>query len=148
VDPRILTTTTTLSEAVPNRVSYQHFAYDTYNNRTAMAELDFGQGPLSNFTDCVTAAVFLRCRETIPFTNYAEDPAVHIRDLPLEERVFEIVAASPALKARTTYEYDNYTATTNHAPLVARPGIPHLDSTFTAAYVSRGNATAVGRCKD
>jgi hypothetical protein len=46
-------------------------------------------------------------------------------------------------KARTTFEYDNYTAAPpNHAGLTDRPNIINLDAAFTTSYLTRGNVTA------
>jgi RHS repeat-associated protein len=70
--------------------------------------------------------------------NYATDLNIHLRSLIKQQQVFE----GMTLRARTSFEYDNYTADTNHAGLVNLTNISGLDAAFTTSYSTRGNPTA------
>ncbi len=132
VDPRVVETVTTLADA--NLVSKQTIGYDQYNNQTDVYEYDFGAGapgPLvrRTHTDYVTLNNGV---------DYAADTNIHIRNLPLQQQVFD---AGGTKRAETFYEYDLYDTSPNHAPLIDRPGISGLDSGFTTGYTTRGNVT-------
>ena len=131
-DPRIVQTVTTLVDA--NLVSKQTFDYDLYNNQTDVREYGFGvgaPGPLirRTHTDYVTINNGV---------DYAANTNIHIRNMPLQQQVFD---AGGTKRAETFYEYDLYDDSTNHAPLINRQGISGLDSGFTTGYTTRGNVT-------
>src|SRR6266498_1469718 len=131
-DPRIVQTVTTLVDA--NLVSKQTFDYDLYNNQTDVREYGFGvgaPGPLIRrpHTDYVTINNGV---------DYAANTNIDIRNMPLQQQVFD---AGGTKRAETFYEYDLYDDSTNHAPLINRQGISGLDSGFTTGYTTRGNVT-------
>ena len=137
----ILDTTSTLADT--NQVSKTTYAYDSYNNQTDTYEYDFGTGIPGSFvrrthTDFAT---------TVNGVNYATDTSIHIRNLPIAQKVYSD-AAGTVKKAETTFEYDNYSAAANHAGLVNRANISGLDAAFTTTYTRRGNPTAVSRWKN
>ncbi|MFY9556729.1 MAG: hypothetical protein WAV47_18615, partial [Blastocatellia bacterium] len=140
-NPRITESTTTLKDVTPNLVSKQTYTYDGYLNRTDVYEYDFGAGAVGplvrrTHTGFVT---------TNNGANYASDTAIHIRNLPFEEWVSSDAAGTNKL-ARTTYEYDNYTADTNHAVMASRSDIAGLDASYNnPSYTKRGNVTAISR---
>ncbi len=147
-DPRTTQSVTTLVDT--NQVT-KHSAidpqtgavgFDQYNNQTDVYEYDYGTG---------APGALLRHRHTDYLTtnligtttyNYATDTAIHLRSLPAQSSVYD---AAGVEQSRTSYEYDNYTATANHAALTARTGISGLDSAFTTSKKTRGNVTAVTR---
>lgn len=151
VNGRITETTTTIEPSLANLVSKQAFTHDQYNNQTNVYEYDFGTG---------TAGALVRRTQTIYVTtnnghDYACDPAstcnananinnvIHLRRLPAQVSVYD---AGGTERARSTSEYDNYTADPpNHAALVNRVSISGLDAAFTASCTKRGNATATTR---
>ena len=138
MNPRITETTTTLPDT--NQVSKQTFSYDQcsgcnsfYNNQTDVYEYDFGigaPGPIvrRTHTDYVTSA---------SYTDAAS--GAHIRSLPSQASVYD---ANGIERARTTFEYDNYSADGgNHAGIIDRPSISGFASGFTISYTTRGNTT-------
>jgi RHS repeat-associated protein len=144
-DPRLVSTRTELDGGV---FSWQVFDYDTYNNRTRVSEHGFGALPGSSQPIRRTETDFLTNNGNPP-VNYATDLSIHIRDLPLQERLYQSDgAAPPAERARTTHEYDVH-AGDGHAPLVPRPGISGLDPGYAStALTTRGNRTATTRWLD
>lgn len=142
-DPRITETRTQLDDGT---FSWQTFAYDTYNNRTRVSEFAYGALP---------TAPPVRRTDTSYITfngavNYATDFSIHIRDLPLQEMVFQGNGTpTPDERSRTTYEYDVYDGSPGHAPLKARANISGLDPAFASpALTTRGNLTATTRWLD
>ena len=76
------------------------------------------------------------------------NPNVHIRDLVTEVSVFDGPDAAEKERSRKVFEYDNYSTTTNHAPLKswqAITGIPMTghDGSFDTSYQTRGNVTKI-----
>ncbi|HWS99690.1 MAG TPA: RHS repeat-associated core domain-containing protein [Pyrinomonadaceae bacterium] len=147
-DTRTTETVTTLVDT--NQVSKQsainpqtlEVGFDQYNNQTDVYEYDYGTGAPGALvrrarTDYLTANLIGSASY-----NYATDMAIHMRSLPKRTSIYD---AAGAEQARTTYEYDNYTATANHAGLVARSLISGLDSAYTTAKKTRGNVTAATR---
>jgi RHS repeat-associated protein len=132
-DLRETDTTTTLTDVTPNLVSRQTFAYDDsvpFNNRSDVYEYDFGTG---------AAGPLIRRSHTeylktnaVNSTDYTAT-SIHMRSLPTQIQIFD---AAGVEKARTTFEYDNYTT-----PLEPRANISGLDAGFTTGYVTRGNLT-------
>jgi YD repeat-containing protein len=133
-DPRVTETTSTLADVTPNLVSKQTFGYDDslpYNNRNDVKEFGFGNGsPGALVRETITSFIT---------SGTYTGTSVHLRSLLSQVSVYD---ASVVERARTTYEYDNYTADANHAALVSRANISGFDSTFTSSYTTRGNATA------
>jgi|GEM_PF-390263 len=134
-DSRVTDVTNTLADVSPNLVSKQTFGYDDlvpYNNRNNVKEYDYGSG--------TPGALVRETRTTyVTSSNYIDaSTGAHIRSLPSQASIYD---ASGVEKARTTYEYDNYTVDTNHAGLINRSNISGLDSAFTTSYGYRGNAT-------
>lgn len=136
-DPRITQTDTTLTDT--NQVTRQSFSYDQYNNKTDVSEYDYGVGAPGSL---------LRRTHTDYLTTHPANGAdytatsIHLRSLPLAQTVSD---GAGTQRARTTYEYDNYTGDANHAALTGRPGISGLDPAFSASYLTRGNVTAISR---
>jgi RHS repeat-associated protein len=150
INPRITETVNTIEPATANLLSKQTFAHDRYNNLTDTYEYDFGSGVVGNLmrqthTNYVT---------TNNGYDYACDPGstcsatlnlnnvVHIRSLVAQVSVYD---SSGVERARTTNEYDNYTADSNHASLTNRASISGLDGAFTTSYTTRGNHTGTTR---
>jgi len=136
-DPGVVESDSTLVDT--NQVSKRTFSYDQYNNRTDVYEYDYGAGvygPLVRraHTDYLTTNPV----NGIDYTG----TNIHLRSLPTQQQLFD---AGDVERARTTYEYDNYVADTNHAALTDRPSISGLDSSFTTAYGTRGSVTATTR---
>src|SRR5262249_10832763 len=133
---RLADTTTTLVDN--NQVSKQTFAYDCYNNQTDIYEYDFGAGapgPLirRTHTDYVTLNNSV---------DYAAGTNIHIRNLPLQQQIFD---AGGTKRAETIYEYDNYNPDAFHAAIVDRPNISGHDGAFSTGYLTRGNLTRTSR---
>lgn len=136
-DPRIAAVTTTLADT--NQVAQETFAYDQYNNQTDASEYDYGSGApgallrSSHSTYLTTNAV-----NSVDYTA----TSIHIRDLPSQSSVYDGAGTE---KVRVTYEYDNYSTSTNHAGLLGRTNISALDSAYSTSYATRGNATGITR---
>jgi RHS repeat-associated protein len=138
-DVRISQITTILENGAQFTNSYGYDANVPYNSLIDLIERDYNLNILRR-----TQTTYLK---TLNGTDYAglnvqNSSALHIRDLPLQ---VSTIGWGNVEEARTTYEYDNYTATANHAALVSRTGISGLDPAFTTSYVTRGNSTAVTR---
>ncbi|HLF26430.1 MAG TPA: fibronectin type III domain-containing protein [Anaerolineae bacterium] len=134
-DTRLIRSVTALPAT--NQVARQTFNYDRYNNKTEVSEFDYGPG---------SAGPLLRRTRTDYLTvnavnggNYS-DGDIHLRDLPTQQSVFD---GDGVERARSTYEYDNYSADGLHAPLVDRPQISGFSTGFTPAYQTRGNLTRI-----
>jgi RHS repeat-associated protein len=135
-DPLVTSSTMTLVDT--NQVSQTSFSYDQFNNQTDAYQYDYGSG---------AAGALVRHTHTDYLTTNPVNGAdytsthIHIRNLPTQTSVYD----AGGERARATYEYDNYASDSNHAPLVARPGISGLDAAFNTSYGTRGNATRVSR---
>ena len=134
-DPRISQTVTTLVDT--NQVSKTTYSYDQFNNQTDSYEYDYGTGAAGALvrhihTDYVTT-------NPVNGTDYTAT-GVYLRSLPSQTSVFD---AGGVERSRTTLEYDNYAADSNHSPLTDRVNISGHDSGFTTAYATRGNLTAI-----
>ncbi len=139
-NPRITQTLTMLSDS--NQVAKQTFNYDQYNNQTDVYEYNYGVGAAGSLVRR-TSTTYLTSNVVNGTTyNYDTDTSIHLRNLPTQISIYN---AAGVEQARATYEYDNYTATANHAGLTARTGISGLDSAYTTAKKTRGNVTAVTR---
>jgi RHS repeat-associated protein len=136
-DVRPTETITTLADT--NLVSKQTFGYDDsvpFNNQNNVKEYDFGSG---------SPGLLLRETQTTYLTGstYTDTP-VHIRSLASQISVYN---GSNSEKARTTFEYDNYTldgsdcAHAFHCGLVSRSSVSGFDVSFGTSYTTRGNVT-------
>jgi RHS repeat-associated protein len=164
-DPRMVETVTTLADTNqvskltsidPRDPSGQTVGFDQFSNRTDVWEYDFGSGAAGalarrSHTDYLTSQ---------NGTDYSCDPSstcnasanianvIHLRNLPTQVSTYD---SNSFRRAYSAIEYDNYGAADNfHAGLKNWPAITGypisgLDSTFTASYPYRGNATAVTR---
>jgi RHS repeat-associated protein len=140
-NPQITQTTTTLPDT--NQVAKQTFSYDSNNNQTDVWEYDFGPGPPPAYPTRHTHTDYLT-------SGYDTNTDIHLRNLPSQRLVYAVNTSTGAetLASYTTYEYDLYDNSPNHAPLVDRPGISGLDGGFTTGYTTRGNVTKVSRWQD
>src|SRR5712692_3116628 len=132
-DPRLTQVVSTLVDS--NQVSQETFSYDQYNNRTDAYEYDLGNG---------AAGALVRHSQTSYLTTNPVNnvdytaTSIYTLSLPTQTSVYD---AGGTERARTTFEYDNYTPDTNHAGLWDRSGISGFDSSFGTFYTSRGNVT-------
>lgn len=134
-DPRLTETTTTLLDT--NQVSKQTFGYDDtvpYNNQNNVKEYDFGSG--------APGSLLRETRTTFNTSSTYTDTGVYLVSLPTQISVYD---GSGTEQARTTFEYDNYTADSNHAGLLNRTSISGFDSAFDTSYLTRGNVTGTTR---
>lgn len=139
-NPQITQTVTTLVDT--NQVTKQTFTFDQYNNQTNTYEYNYGTGAAGSLVRR-TSTTYLTTIVVGGVTyNYQTDTAIHLRSLPKQTSVYDSAGVE---QARTTIEYDNYTATANHAGLVPCIGISGLDAAFMTTYGTRGNATALTR---
>lgn len=143
-NPIITYTQTTLHDISPNLVSKQSFAYDQYNNQTDIWEYDFGSGSPGSLLRHTNVS-YLTNNSSQGNISYAANLNIHIRNLPLQEIVYD---AGGNQKSLTLYEYDNYSSFSGRAPLTDRPNISSLDSSYTTGYQTRGNVTSVARLLD
>lgn len=136
VDPRVLETRNI--DVPTNQVTKTRFGYDEFNNQTDVWSYDFGQGQAGGLLRYVHTD-FLR-GEYIS-NLYASSP--HIRRLPERQWISSDELGNSRL-ALTEYEYDNYSYSANHAPLVLMSNVVgHNSAIFNTTYTQRGNATKV-----
>lgn len=130
-----------------NLVSKRTFGYDDsvpFNNKNNVKEYGFGTG---------AAGSLLRETRTTyetssTYTAGTTGTSVHIRNLPTQVSIFN---GSGAERARTTFEYDNYTSDSFHAGLVSRSNVSGFcavvtspttcDNSNPTAVTTRGNRT-------
>jgi hypothetical protein len=125
-DVRSTEAITTLSDT--NQVSKQTFGYDDsvpFNNQNNVKEYDFGSGS--------PGALIRETSTTYLTSSTYTGTTVHIRNLPLQVSVYN---GSSGEKARTTFEYDNYTLDGSdcqhsfHCSLTGRSSVSGFDSSF------------------
>ena len=136
-DPRLTETITTIEPSGANLVSKQTFGFDDtvpFNNQNNVKEYNFGTGSAGSLAR--------ETRSTFVTSSSYTDNAVHMRGLPLQVSIHD---AGGTERARTVFEYDNYTPDANHAMLTNRSNISGLDSGFTTSYTTRGNVTKATR---
>jgi RHS repeat-associated protein len=134
-----------------NQVSTEHLDYDPYNNLKNDRVYDFGAGAAGSLlrethTDRITFNNNVRYDIVYidPVTQQPDpNKTIHLRDLPYQTFVYD---GNGTQRAKTTFEYDNYTPEPqgqpqNHAALTDRPGITGLDPAYTVSYTTRGNVT-------
>ena len=156
-NPQITESTTTLEPAQANQVAKQTFAYDKYTNKTDVYEYDYATGVAgallrrSSTSYLTTNGVNSVAYDTLNPNATSPDLSVtfHLRSLPVQQSVYNPAGVE---RARTTYEYDNYSTDSNHAGIQTYPRSGHselaisgLDSGFSSSTnnLGRGNATAV-----
>jgi RHS repeat-associated protein len=136
-DPRVGDTTTTFTDT--NQVSKQHFDYDSSNNVTDTWEYDFGNGAFGSLR---------RHRKTtyMNTSGYAGTGAAAplLLSLPVEEAVYDDLEQ---IKAKTTYEYDSYTAGLTDRSNISGHARTEPTPSFTNMYFTRGNVTNVTHWK-
>jgi RHS repeat-associated protein len=144
MNPRINDVVTRLpSSAGADRVSRVFQSFDRFNDPIQTDEFDYGAGgpgPLLRRT------VRTYLESQLGF-DYADDFAIHLRGLPKSEAVFDPADLGNP-KARTTYEYDDYSSAPNHAPLVPRGSVTQHDATHDVNHRPRGNVTGTHRWLD
>jgi RHS repeat-associated protein len=149
MNPRIIETTTTLSDS--GQRSRKIFTHDDYNNVLTTTETDFSFGGQETYlrrteTDYVTWYTPVGGH---PTKNYATDPAIHIRNLPLQKRVLRHIDGNWHIRAMTTFVYDNYTNDGVHASLFTYgSSLTGLDPAFAGGYPNRGNLTTTQQWLD
>lgn len=137
-DPRISQITTILENGAQFTNSYGYDPAVPYNSLIDFIERDYNLNTLRR-----TQTTYLKTLNGVDYAglNVQNGSELHIRDLPVQQSI----SFGNVEESRTTYEYDNYTATANHALLLSRPNISGLDPAFTTSYVTRGNVTAITR---
>lgn len=136
-DPRTIETVTTLEPATANLVSKQTFGFDDtvpFNNQNNLKEYSFGSGSAGSLAR--------ETRTTFVTSSSYTDISIHLRGLPSQVSIYD---SGGTERARTVYEYDNYTMVSNHAYLIPRSDISGFDSAFGTGYGTRGNVTATTR---
>jgi hypothetical protein len=156
-DTRLTDATATLADVTPNLVAKQEYSYDQFNNRRNTWEYDFAPDGAFSYPIRHTRTNYLVVNEVnnVDYTGFAigsPTDSIHLRSLPREQLVYAVNQSTGAdiqpAAAQTTFEYDKYDSSTNHAPLVNRSGISGHDAGFGTGRETRGNATAISRWLD
>jgi len=156
-DTRLTDATTTLADVTPNLVTLQTFAYDQYNNRTDSWEYDFAPDAPPSHPVRHTRTTYLvvnpvNATDYTVFDINSPTDSIHLRSLPKDQFVYAINQSTGAdiqpAASQTTFEYDKYDSSTNHAALVPRSDISGHDSSFSTSRTTRGNSTEVSRWLD
>lgn len=127
-----------------NLVSLIEYEYDSYHNVISTREFDYGTGVPGPLIRRINTS-FLTINPVQGNVDYAADLNIHIRNLPVQQIVYDVDGNQ---KAQTIYEYDNYSSFSGRAPLTDRPNISGLDSSYTTGYQTRGNVTSIARLLD
>jgi hypothetical protein len=115
-DTRLTATVTTIEPGGANLVTKQTFAYDQYNNQTD----DYGQGAVPGAWARHSHTEYVTTNNGVDYASPNPTAAsIHVRNLPERQSVYD---SSNTEKARTTYEYDNYSGA-NHASLAPRSAV-------------------------
>src|SRR5262249_48594665 len=123
-----------------NQVTKQEFGYDDsvpFNNQNSVKEYDYGSGS--------PGSLIRETRTTYLTSSSYTGTSVHIRNLPLQVSIY---SGTGTEKARTTFEYDNYTldgsdcAHASHCGLIPRSTVSGFDTSFNTGYTTRGNRTS------
>lgn len=138
-NPHLVQTTTLLADS--DQASSRTFSYDSRNNLIDTYEYDYGNG---------AAGAFLRRTHTdylstnpVNNVDYTND-SLHILNLPSQTWVSSDINGNNKV-SRTSYEYDNYSSDSTHAPLVDRSSITGHDTNYSTSFTTRGNLTKVTR---
>lgn len=168
-DPRVTEVTTRLDNGLTSRTTYEYDLTVPYNSLTDTREYGY-DGQLLRHTE----TTYLKHQNGVDYTgvnlytdlNPQADSTPYLRGLPLQVSIFDGTGKE---RARTTYEYDNYTlddgtdpgTSKKHAPLINYADISGLctwvnsssqclnanpaDASDPSGYKTRGNATSVSR---
>jgi len=139
-DPRPVETVTTLMDTnqVAKQTSINPYdsndkGFDQFNNKTDTWEYDYGTGAPGALIRH-THTDFLA---TADYTDAVNGPG--LLSLPSRMSLYD---ANGNERARTTFEYDNYSSDSNHAYLTNRSDISGFDPSFSTIYTRRGNTTS------
>jgi hypothetical protein len=132
-DFRVKNVTNFLADS--GQMSKVEYGYDQdptvdFNLQTDTYEYDFGL----NFV----RRSHTEFKKDTAYTNNA----VNLRTLPIESWVSSDIGGGNIV-SRTKYEYDNYSGTTNTAPLLDRTNITGHDAAYGTSYTKRGNPTKI-----
>jgi RHS repeat-associated protein len=158
-DERVNWEETTLEDGKVKRVEY---GYDQFNNVTSIREFDFGTTGTPGTLLRQTFRTYLTAQNGYCYSNLnpsdsscgnglATDVSTIIYQpgLLLSETIRDSSNDPNPPKARTDFEYDNYTTAANHAAIVSNSAMIQYDgsrfSAFSSGTQPRGNATKVTR---
>jgi len=123
-NPRVTSETATLNDT--GQQSKHEFDYTTHGNVSEQREFDYG-------------LVLVRKTKYFYLTTNPYDSR-HIFDRVTRVEVYD---AASVLKAKTEYEYDNYTA-----GITDQPAVQHDNAGYGPTFTYRGNVTAVKRWRN
>lgn len=127
--PRVVQKKTTLNDS--GQVSKINYEYDQYLNLTDTIEYDYNSNQIGRHTHT----------DYISDADYTSYTASHLRDLPSQSWISTDLSGSNK-KSLTVYEYDNYVADSQHAPLENRVDVfGHDSSNYGSSFTKRGNIT-------
>lgn len=158
-DPRLIRTESTLNDS--GQKTKVETAFDDFNNPTEVKEYDYGTG--GNFGSMLRRTVTSYVTSSAPINGIdytcataqtcGTNPVVHLRRLVKQRSVYD---ANGSEKARTVFEYDNYSSDSRHATLIQRSNVTGSCFVFnsqnnawsctTASFAShypRGNLTGI-----
>ncbi|MFZ0750812.1 MAG: hypothetical protein WAM70_15720, partial [Pyrinomonadaceae bacterium] len=116
---------------------------DQFGNPLDVWIYDYGQGqPGALLRHMHTEFLSVNPVNGVDYTNRTSPSGPHRFSLPTRTSVYD---ANEVERARTTFEYDNYTTDAGHAALTDRPSISGFDPSFSIYYLTRGNPTATTR---
>lgn len=143
-DPRVSQTISYLENSQSATTVYAYDSTVPWNSLTDVYNYDYGGTLLRH-----TQTTYLETLNNIDYagTNIQSASDLHMRDFPLQVSILD---GGGTERARTTYEYDNYSTETNHAGLVNRLNIngfniSGFDSSYSTSYTTRGNVTKTTR---
>ncbi len=134
-DFRVKSVTNFLADS--GQMSKVEYGYDStvdFNLQTDTLEYDYGSWQPGNFV----RRSHTEFKKDITYTNNA----VNLRTLPIESWVSSDIGGGNIV-SRSKYEYDNYSGTTNTAPLLDRANITGHDAAYGTIYTTRGNPTKI-----
>ena len=139
-DPRVQEEVSYLEDGTFRITTYGYDPNVPYNSLTDVYDKQFNTYSIIRHTQ----TEYLKILNGVDYTgsNIQNGTEPHFRDFPVRVSVYDSVGTE---RSKTTYEYDNYLADTNHAPLVSRPSISGLDPAYTSSYQRRGNVTGITR---
>jgi RHS repeat-associated protein len=155
-DTRVMSEETTLEDGKMKRVE---FGYDEFNNVTSVKEYDFGTTGSPGTLLRQTFRTYLTAQNSYCYSNLNPTDSNCGSGLPSDVSTIiyqpglvlseTIKDGANTQKARTDFEYDNYSTATNHAAIVSNSGMIQYDGARFSAFASgaqpRGNVTKVTR---
>lgn len=149
-DPRVIKVTTSLLDGTP-KTSIVDYAYDGFNNVTS-EQLTGYNGEIIRKVD----RSYVTSLNGFDYTGLnrnlapANDPNfydIHMRSLIASETISN---GAQIVESKTTYDYDNYSSDSLHAPLVGRSLTvnSHATNYQDPNRILRGNVTSVNRGVD